>query len=438
MYRVAEPEREAIGPGPAGGQHVLVRVPLTAQQQVLGALWLVRDAEYALAELHLLSLLAEVAASAMHRSALHEQTARRLSRLQALRAIDVSITSGLDRHAILAVILDQVVGQLEVSAAAIFTLDRESQTLELAATRGLKLPARSNAQLRRGVGFARQVALRRSPIHFAGPVLTGTPAWFGEEGFVAYYGLPLVANGQVKGVLEIFHRAPLNPDEEWLDFLETLAGQAAITVEHTGLFEDLRDSNSQLVLSYDATIAGWSRALDMRDRDTEGHAERVTELTVRLARAMGVPDPELVHIYRGALLHDIGKMGIPDNVLLKPEALTEDEWKIMRQHPANAHALLSPIVHLQPALDIPYCHHERWDGTGYPRGLRETEIPLAARIFAVVDVWDALCSDRPYRSSWPPARVRDYIRAETGSHFDPEVVEAFLRLIDEAGPNEAL
>ena len=200
----------------------------------------------------------------------------------------------------------------------------------------------------------------------------------------------------------------------------------------------MRDSNSQLILSYDATIAGWSRALDMRDRDTEGHAERVAELTVRLARAMGVPDGELVHIYRGALLHDIGKMGVPDNVLLKPGPLTDEEWKIMRRHPVNAYTMLAPIAHLQPALPIPYCHHERWDGTGYPRGLQGAEIPLPARIFAAVDVWDALCADRPYRAGWPPERVRQYIRSEAGSHFDPQVVEAFLALMAEAGLDKPL
>jgi putative nucleotidyltransferase with HDIG domain len=252
-----------------------------------------------------------------------------------------------------------------------------------------------------------------------------------EEGFVAYYGLPLTANGQVLGVMELFHRAALQPDAEWLNFLEILAGQAAIAVANANLLRDLVESSTQLALAYDATIEGWSRALDMRDRETEGHTERVTKLTLDLARTMGVAEEELVHLYRGALLHDIGKMGVPDNILLKPGPLTEEEIAVMRRHPVNAYEMLAPIGYLSSALDIPYCHHERWDGTGYPRGLTGDQIPLAARIFAVADVWDALRSDRPYRASWPTERVRDYIRAQSGQHFDPSVVEAFLGRVGE-------
>ena len=186
-----------------------------------------------------------------------------------------------------------------------------------------------------------------------------------------------------------------------------------------------------LVLAYDATIEGWSRALDLRDRETEGHTQRVTELTIKLARMMTRNDEELVHIRRGALLHDIGKMGIPDNILLKPGPLTTEEWEVMRRHPFYAYELLAPIPFLRPALDIPYCHHEKWDGSGYPRGLKAEEIPLSARIFAVVDVWDALCSDRPYRQAWEPARAMLYIQEQSEHHFDPRVVASFLELKDE-------
>lgn len=194
------------------------------------------------------------------------------------------------------------------------------------------------------------------------------------------------------------------------------------------LLESLQFSNNELVLAYEITLEGWSRALDLRDKETEGHTQRVTDMSVRLARAMGLSEEELIHIRRGALLHDIGKMGIPDSILLKPGPLTEEEWVIMRKHPGYAYDLLAPITFLHPALAIPYCHHEKWDGSGYPRGLKGTEIPQAARIFAVVDVWDALCSDRPYRPRWPEGRVYEHIRALAGSHFDPQVVDAFLAL----------
>jgi HD-GYP domain-containing protein (c-di-GMP phosphodiesterase class II) len=189
---------------------------------------------------------------------------------------------------------------------------------------------------------------------------------------------------------------------------------------------ELQRLNNELTRAYDATITGLVHVLEWRDAETEGHCQRVTNLTLRLARAMNVPEAELVHLRRGAILHDIGKLAIPDSVLLKPDRLTDEEYAIMKRHTRYAHAMLAPISFLRPALDIPRFHHEKWDGTGYPHGLRGTQIPLAARIFAVIDVYDALCSDRPYRAGWPPERVCAYIAAHAGTHFDPEIVDVFL------------
>ena len=186
-----------------------------------------------------------------------------------------------------------------------------------------------------------------------------------------------------------------------------------------------------LARAYDTTIEGWSRALDLRDKETEGHSERVTDLTLRLGRAMGLTETDLVHVRRGALLHDIGKMGIPDQILLKPGPLNDDEWALMRKHPLLAYELLTPIAHLRAAVDIPYCHHEKWDGSGYPRGLKAAEIPLAARIFALADVWDALLSDRPYRPALSREQALACVRDESGRHFDPRLAEVFLRVVDE-------
>jgi len=195
---------------------------------------------------------------------------------------------------------------------------------------------------------------------------------------------------------------------------------------------DLEATNRALTNAYDSTLEGWVRALDLRDRETEGHTKRVTKLTVELARRVGVPEDELVHVRRGALLHDIGKIGIPDAVLRKPGPLDEDEWKLMRQHPVWAHEMISAVDFLQPALDIPYCHHERWDGEGYPRGLAGESIPLSARVFAVIDVWDALRSDRPYSEAWDEDRVLAHLREQAGGQFDPAVVEEFLGMLAEA------
>lgn len=191
----------------------------------------------------------------------------------------------------------------------------------------------------------------------------------------------------------------------------------------------LKQAKDELAQAYDATLEGWVRALDLRDHETEGHSQRVTELTVRLSQEIGINGEALEHIRRGALLHDIGKMGIPDSILLKPGPLTDEEWAIMRKHPVYAYEWLSPIAYLRPAMDIPYCHHEKWSGMGYPRGLKGEEIPLAARIFAVVDVWDALSHERPYHDAWPRQKVLEHIQAQSGKHFDPLIVETFLKII---------
>ncbi|MCJ7432573.1 MAG: HD-GYP domain-containing protein, partial [Anaerolineales bacterium] len=233
----------------------------------------------------------------------------------------------------------------------------------------------------------------------------------------------------IRGVLEVYRRAASTPDSEWLEFLETLAGQAAITIDNTQLVENLQRANMDLILAYNATIEGWSRAMELRDNETEGHTQQVADLTVTIAKALGLPDQEMLHIRRGALLHDIGKMGIPDTILLKPDTLTDEEWVIMRMHPQLARDLLMPIAYLREALVIPYCHHENWDGTGYPQGLKGGQIPLMARIFAVVDVWDALTSNRPYRKKWTKKKTLAYIQEQRGKRFDPQVVDVFLKIV---------
>lgn len=372
------------------------------------------------------------AAAALANARLYEQAEHRLRQVQALREIDQAITSSLDLRLTLAVFLDKVTSQLRVDAASVLVFQPKAQTFDFASNRGFRTDALRDVSLRLGQGHAGRAALERRRVSI--PDLTKEPGHFardrdlGDEGFVAYHAVPLIAKGQVKGVLEVFHRSLLSPDRAWLDFLDALAGQGAIAVDSATLLADLQAANDGLSLAYDRTLEGWSRALDLRDKETEGHSERVTTLTILLARALGVPDADFIHIRRGALLHDIGKMAIPDRILQKPGPLTDEEWAIMRRHPVYAQELLAPIDYLRPALDIPYCHHEKWDGSGYPRGLKGEQIPLSARVFAVADVWDALRSDRPYRESWPADEAREYIRKQSGLHFDPHVVEIFERL----------
>jgi putative nucleotidyltransferase with HDIG domain len=191
-------------------------------------------------------------------------------------------------------------------------------------------------------------------------------------------------------------------------------------------------SERQVKDAYDLTLEGWARALEMRDKETEGHSRRVTDLTLRIGRNMGFTEEDLFHLRRGALLHDIGKMAIPDSILNKPGELTEEEWEVIRQHPLHAYEMLKDIDFLEPAIDIPLHHHEQWDGKGYPHGLAGAEIPLAARIFAVVDNWDALLSERPYRPAWTQDEVVSYINEEVGKKFDPDVVRIFFSVIEES------
>jgi len=387
-------------------------------------------------ELALLHGLADHAAQAITNARLFEETRRRLKLMKALRNIDLAITGSFDLRVTFSVTLDEITAQLGMDAAAILLFNPHTLMLEYAAWRGFRTGL-SSRRLRLGEGYAGRAAFERRTMNI--PFLpeaerdpVQTPLLV-DEGFIAYWAVPLIAKGQIQGVLEVCHRSPVDPDGEWLHFLETLAGQAAIAIDNVALLNQLQRSHLELILAYDATIEGWARALELRDRETEGHSRRVTEMTLRLARALGTKEEEPVHVRRGALLHDIGKMGVSDGILLKPGALTPEEWEIMRRHPQYAYEMLSPIAYLRLALDIPYCHHEKWDGTGYPRGLRGEQIPLAARIFAVVDVWDALSSDRPYRLAWPPEKVRAYLQYEAGRHFDPRVVEVFLKILTEEG-----
>ncbi len=221
--------------------------------------------------------------------------------------------------------------------------------------------------------------------------------------------------------------------EDTPELLSGLADQAASAITNAELFQKLESSNLELLQAYGATIEGWAYALDLKDEETKNHSQRVTEMTLRLAREMGVKDEALGHTRRGALLHDIGKMGIPDAILLKSDPLTEREWAVVHRHPRYAYDMLSPIDYLRPALAIPYCHHEKFDGSGYPRGLKGEHIPLTARIFAVVDVFDALTSDRPYRKAWSREEALDHIKQESGKHFDPQVVAVFLGELNSTG-----
>ena len=415
----------------------LAGIPLLAEGKYIGSVWLARTSPFSPADMHLFSSVSDVIAIAVHRADLHEQTMLQLQYLGALRQIDLAIASSLDLRVALNILLDQVLAQLGVDAADVMLFNPNSQTLEFAAGRGFRSLNADSKRLRIGEGYAGRAVMERRIVYIpeigrAGDRV-GQSQRLASEGFASYYGVPLIASGAVKGVLEIFHRSPLHAarNQSWLDFLESLSRQAALAIDKAELFSELKRSNDELALAYDATIEGWSKALELRSRETEGHTQRVTEITLRLGRAFNMSNEELVQVRRGALLHDIGKISIPDAILEKPGPLTEDEWKIMRRHPGYAYELLQPIEYLAHALEIPYCHHEKWDGSGYPRGLSGNQIPLEARIFSIVDVWDALLSDRPYRRAWTKEQTLNYLKEQSGTHFDPEVLRKTLPLLME-------
>ncbi|MHC1781289.1 MAG: PAS domain S-box protein [Anaerolineaceae bacterium] len=420
----------------------LINASMYREGQLIGTLHIVTIGEirqFRDVEITLIKGLAAQAAQAIANAQLYDISNQRLKNLDALRIIDLAIAGSLDLHLTLNIALEQIVSQLRIDAADVLLLNPNSQTLDFSAGRGFSTRAIEKSRVQIGEGFAGRSALNRQSIFFPNFSLTNTDFSRADllsgENFVTYLAVPLIAKGEIKGVLEIFHRSPLEVTSEWKAFLETLGGQVAIAVDNAQLFSNLQRSNADLILAYDATIESLSHALDLRDKETEGHSNRVTEMTMNLARMMDMSDVDLIQVRRGALLHDIGKLGVPDGVLLKPNPLTEEEWVIMKQHVIHSYNILSPIAFLRPALDIPYCHHEKWDGSGYPRGIKGEQIPMAARLFAVVDVYDALTSDRPYRPAWTSEQALELIKQERGVHFDPQVVEMFLKMMDKPAPD---
>lgn len=361
-----------------------------------------------------------------HIAELNENLATEVEHLSSLRTIDQAITGSKDSAMLLNVLMSEIMSQQRADAVIISLIDPAGSIPVIASSRGF---AGTIPEGERDVSVTTHYIPDLASTDCSGTDNPGV--LFEDQGFSGYCRIPLSAHGEVNGLLELFTRKPLPAGKAWRQFLETLAGQAAIAIENTRLVENLKRVNSSLREAYNTTIEGWSRALDLRDHETEGHCIRVAQISVELGRKLGLDEHDIENLYRGALLHDIGKVGIPDSILLKPGPLTHEERTVMNLHPKYAHDLLAPIEFLLPALSVPWCHHEKWDGTGYPQGLKGKEIPLFARIFAVIDVWDALSSERPYRRPWEKDRIIDYIKSESGIHFDPDVVTAFLEILSE-------
>ena len=353
--------------------------------------------------------------------------------LNALVGVGHVINSSLGQKRVLEEVMDSVIALMRAERGLIMLRDGHDE-FPIEAARGM-----DHVILERD-DFSVSKTIVRRVAETGKPVLTtnaqNDPRFEQQKSVVeqnlrSILCVPLKLKDEIIGVIFVDSRVYSGLFEESdLEILSAFADQAAVAIDNARLFEGLQQANQELREAYEATLRGWALALELRDKETEGHTQRVTVLTEILARKLGIDEDEMEHIKRGALLHDIGKMAIPDGILLKPGKLTLTERKFMELHPLFAKDMLDPIDFLHPAMDIPYCHHEKWDGSGYPRNLRGREIPFAARIFAVVDVWDALTSERPYRAPMDPDEVRRIIREESGKHFDPQVVDAFLAMKD--------
>lgn len=409
--------------------------PMMIDNKINGAIILLSKVPHAFKDqdVKIVSEYAMRLAVAFRQAILNEETELRVRRMSALTANNLAITSSLDIGVTLNIILEQISAQGGVDGAIAFLYNKAAGILSGAASHGLTHTHIKRLHFMLGEGIAGQIALDRETVFYADIRQMDNPELRIikqlDEKIITLVAIPLIAKGQVKGVLELFHRSPLHLNEEWLSFMKTLGTQAAIAIDNAELFDNLQKSNLELSLAYDGAIEGWSRAVELRRQEKSGHTIELADFTIRIARHLGIPDDELADIRRGVLLHDIGMIGISDDILLKPGPLTEMEWEIIREHPHQAYTLLSPIPYLHMSLEIPYGHHEHWDGSGYPQGIAGQQIPLSARIFTIVDIWDSLQSVKPYRPAWNKDDILQYIRDQSGIILDPDIVEQFLQLI---------
>ncbi|HLO33073.1 MAG TPA: HD domain-containing phosphohydrolase [Anaerolineales bacterium] len=413
----------------------VIGVPLLFSGELIGVLVVferdVAERGFTQSDIHLLSLFASQAAAAIRNVSMHEEMRHRIIELEAVNTISKSVRQADSLNDMLAILLKETLKVMGTEAGIIWLYEpHKSELVSIVARGWCKNLAAEPVPTNEGI--AGYLFIKGEP-YFSREF-----RWDLETKDINHHKIPAGWGGAclpirtahgVVGVMIVSVQLPREIKGEEMHLLTTLSEIAGNAIHRMQLHANTRQQAEELALAYDTTLEGWARALELRDKETEGHSRRVVNLAENLARRLGLPEEKIVHLRRGVLLHDIGKMGIPDHILLKPGLLTEEEWEIMKQHPQYAFNMISSIDFLQPALEIPYCHHERWNGTGYPRGLKGEEIPIGARIFAVVDVWDALRSDRPYRQSWSRSKARRYIRSQAEHAFDPKIVDAFLKMI---------
>ena len=405
--------------------------PLISIGLVRGLIGFARKINLRPSDIHLLNAVAEITGQALYAAKLVQDNQTQIKRLSTLRKIDDTILSNLETKNLIDLLLVEFTSSLGVDGAAITIYnphpDQENIYINYATLDPVENYPAESAGYANSCTSVLVIQNAKKGIHSHRTYPTHHPIQ--DPTMVGYAVAPLKNKDVQLGIVEVLSKKEIIWDREQIDFFEVVTNQLAIAIDKLNMVTNLRLSNENLMLAYQQTLEGWSRAMDLRDQETENHTQRVTALTIKLAERAGFSGEELLQIRRGALLHDIGKLGVPDEILLKEGSLTEDEWKIMRQHPEQARLLIEPISYLRPAMNIPYSHHEKWDGSGYPQQLRGEEIPVEARIFSIVDVWDALTSDRPYRKALSAEVTARYIREQSGHQFDPQIVDLFLDLL---------
>jgi PAS domain S-box-containing protein len=423
--------------GPLPSVMGMLLAPIVIDDMVIAVIQVIslQEEPYSDGDAALLSRITSVVAIGLQKAYMFQESQALLKKFTSLQHIEATVLENLSLTTIMDMLVEDLARELNADAADILYLHPSINTLELIAHAGFRQKVLQYISLETTEGLPGQVVADRKLvyIHDLHELSEGVarPLEFAAEDFTVYFGVPLLTKGRLVGVLEIYQRKPCHPDRDWLDLLDMVAGLVAIAIDIHNLYADSERSRNDTLMALDAIIERWAEGLELRGVESPGHWRRIERLTLMLAQRMGVPEKEIKDIRRGVLLHDVGKMAIPDQILQKGGKLSAQEWKLIGHHPVEAYELLRPVSALRAALDIPLYHHERWDGEGYPYGVKGEEIPFSARLFAIVDVWDAMQSERPYRGAFSREEAIQHIKKQAGKHFDPDIAREFLRMIEE-------
>ena len=419
-----------------GNNKAFISVPLIANNQTFGALVAGRMMPFIESEINLLTTIAEMTAGNIYRGMLHQQVKKRLDHVQALQKVEHAINTITDKQIIMNLFLGQVISLFDISAGMVLELNQKINQLEFITSLGLRQKEPQTRMISLLDSFVGKSVLNRTMITINSQNKENIPPFLipmlETENINGLIAIPLISKGRIRGVLVLMDHDPIEIEPDLNELMETFTNQAGLALENISIYEDIQASNIRLTTSIEDILQTWAGSIAINKEQADGHIQNIQELTVKIARVLGIREDKINNMRMGAILHDIGESVIPDKVLHKKAALDKDEIQLVQRHPEYAKRLLEKIAYLRNYSEIPYYHHERWDGSGYPKGLKSEDIPLSARIFAVVDVWDMLNRERPYRDAWPVDKIKSYLEQQSGVLFDPQVVEALFKVLDNA------